>query len=108
MGLEMSSELCADALVISLDGELTVSESPDFKTWVIGQLDDAPARVELDCQAVLYIDSTGLGSLIFLRKAVLDRGGSLRLTRVSGWLLKFLQVTGLDETFIASEQKTQP
>lgn len=107
MSLKMSSELRDDTLVVILDGELTVSESPDFKTWVTGQLDDAPAWVELDCHEMLYIDSTGLGSLIFLRKAILDRGGSLRLTRVSGWLLKFLQVTGLEETFMTPRQEPQ-
>ena len=107
MSLKMSSELRDDTLVILLDGELTSSESPDFKTWVTGQLDGTPARVELDCHEVLYIDSTGLGSLIFLRKAVLDGGGSLRLTRVSGWLLKFLQVTGLEETFMVPKRDSQ-
>ena len=102
MKLNMNSTREGETLAIVLEGELTLTESPSFKSWVTRELDSAesPREVAVDCDQIEYIDSTGLGALIFLRKAVLDRGGKLRLTRVSGWLRKFLQVTGLERTFM--------
>lgn len=114
MKLQMSSRQSGDTLVIVLEGELTMTETAEFRTWITEQLADGPTQVEVDCKDLAYIDSTGLGALVFLRKSVLAGGGRLCLTKVSGWLKKFLQVTGLERTFVApaetasNEAATEP
>ena len=105
MELNMQSEVQGDVRNMTLDGELTLTHSAGFKAWVTEQLETGPYEVELDCRQLSYIDSTGLGALIFLRKRVLDHNGVLRLVHVSGWLRKFLQVTGLEETFIGTGEQ---
>lgn len=102
----MALEKCADphdeTLRITLSGELTRPECAAFKTWVLQQMDDhRPVRVEVDCQHLQYIDSAGLGSLIFFQKVATERQSALRLVQISGWLQKFLNVTGLEQTFTA-------
>ena len=101
MKLQKRADHSGDTLVVTLVGELTMSESAEFRTWIQEHLEGAPANVDVDCNGLAYIDSTGLGALVFVRKAVTARGGRLCLTRVSGWLKKFLQVTGLERTFVA-------
>ena len=107
MNLQMRSETQGNTLVISLEGELTLTQSPALRTWITEQLENGPGNVDVNCRQLSYVDSTGLGALIFLRKAVLDQSGSLRLIQVSGWLRKFLQVTGLEEAFNTGESKPQ-
>ncbi|MEM7261119.1 MAG: STAS domain-containing protein [Planctomycetota bacterium] len=108
MDLEKRCEVGEDgALTLHLIGELTGPETGEFKSWVTECLGERSASVvQINCHRLHFIDSSGLGSLIFARKQVLDAGGELRLVEVSGWLRKFLQVTGLEETF-CSELTTE-
>ncbi len=100
MDLEKRSEVTGSVLTLHLIGELTGPETPKFKEWVTELCQEHDVNViELNCSRLHFIDSNGLGSLIFVRKQAIDTEAELRLTEVSGWLRKFLQVTGLEETF---------
>lgn len=102
MSLTMTADNGDDALRLVLVGQLTRVDTFPFKEWAVQQLDEhAPERVEVDCADLTYLDSAGLGSLIFLRKVVGERGGVMYLARVGGWLRKFLQVTGLEQALTA-------
>ncbi|MGE3165260.1 MAG: STAS domain-containing protein [Planctomycetota bacterium] len=98
MSLSMTADNRESVLSLILGGQLTRVDTIPFKEWAVGQIDEHGAgRVEVDCSDLTYLDSAGLGSLIFLRKVVGERGGAMVLTRVGGWLRKFLQVTGLEQ-----------
>ncbi|MFN0057259.1 MAG: STAS domain-containing protein [Planctomycetota bacterium] len=99
MNFEKRVERQESTLIITLMGELTSPETPEFKTWVTRLLDPAPSRVEVRCGDLRFIDSSGLGALLYLYKHVKSRGGQLRLVEVCGWLQKFLRITGLEEKF---------
>jgi anti-anti-sigma factor len=107
MILEKRAERRDSTLIITLNGELTSSESTDFKTWASRQLDPPPSRVEIRCNELRFIDSSGLGALLYLYKSVMNRGGQLRLVEVCGWLQKFLRITGLEEKFCEAPAKEQ-
>lgn len=107
MDLEMWSETTERGLTLHLAGELTGPETAKFKVWAKEQLASAATIVLIDCSRLHFIDSSGLGALIFVRKAVTEQSGTMQLTEVSGWLRKFLQVTGLEETF-CGETEAQP
>lgn len=99
MDLEMWSERDERGLRFVLAGELTGPETAKFKSWVSEELEDNVTRLYVDCSKLHFIDSSGLGALIFLRKLLSEKDGEMTLVEVSGWLRKFLQVTGLEETF---------
>ncbi len=101
--LVKASEVRGETLVLRLEGELAGEASQEFKSWAATQLREGPSQVEVDCEKLSYIDSSGLGSLIYLRKCAIDREGELRLTQISDWLSKFLQVTGLLTTFCGED-----
>ncbi|MEM7165254.1 MAG: STAS domain-containing protein [Planctomycetota bacterium] len=109
MGLDMSANVDDSKLLVTLEGELTRPESIDFKNWVLGQMEAAePSRIEVDCKQLSYVDSAGLGSLIFFHKLAADRQAQLCLVNISGWLAKFLHVTGLERTFTDTKTEATP
>lgn len=55
--------------------------------------------VVLLLEGVAYMDSCGLGTLIFLDRLAADRGGRLFLLGVPPMIRKFLQLLGLGEKF---------
>jgi len=99
MDLEMRAEVRGDVLVLAVQGELTSAQAANFKSWATAELEGGPTKVHVDCEKLHFIDSNGLGCLIYLRKCVVERDGQLTIINVSGWLRKFLQVTGLEEVF---------
>ena len=107
MQFKKKSKVDGDTMILILEGELIGPVSAEFKTWSAETIERGPGDVEVDCSQLSYIDSTGLGALIYLRKLVVDGDGTLILTNVSGWLLKFLQVTGLLTTFCGPQCEPQ-
>ena len=97
MDLEKRAEVRDGVLVLRLMGELTGPQTAEFKAWATDQVKNAPQEVQVDCEKLHFIDSRGLGCLIYVRKCVTEQEGSMILINVSGWLRKFLQVTGLEE-----------
>lgn len=109
MSLSMQAQRKEVFLFISLEGQLTRADTNSFKEWSAEQAnEEGIERVEIDCSELTYLDSAGLGSLIYLRKVLDDRGVSLQLTEVSGWLKKFLQVTGLEQAFTGNAGTSRP
>jgi anti-sigma B factor antagonist len=67
--------------VIHMSGALTAGQvdafRAEFSEW--HQNGDAFRNVVLDCQALDFMDSSGLGALIALLKRISERGGDLKL-----------------------------
>lgn len=62
-------------------------------------LDKLQGTVTVDCQALEYISSAGLGVLLKTQKRLMATGGKLRLTEVNRHLRDILQYSGFDQIF---------
>ena len=65
-------------------------------------LDASPQVLALDLAGVTFIDSSGLGALVRIRKAADARNADLVLQNVPGSVHRLLEVTGLSEVFTTS------
>ncbi|HSN32784.1 MAG TPA: STAS domain-containing protein [Ideonella sp.] len=87
---------------------LDLQPGPDGAIVVTGRLDAAQAaaaqsyldgtqgRVTLDCRALEYISSAGLGVLLKTQKRLLAAGGGLRLEGVGPHLRDIFTYSGFD------------
>jgi len=90
---------------------LSIDHGPDGAVVAAGRLDaaQAPAAqafldktsgvVTLDCRALDYISSAGLGVLLKTHKRLLGSGGKLRLTGVGPHLKDIFTYSGFDQLF---------
>lgn len=62
-------------------------------------LDGVKGDVVLDCQALEYISSAGLGVLLKTQKRLKPAGGGLRLTGVSRHVHDIFKYAGFDQIF---------
>jgi anti-sigma B factor antagonist len=62
-------------------------------------LDATEGVVVLDCRALEYLSSAGLGVLLKTHKRLTARGGKLRLTGVSRALADIFTYSGFDQIF---------
>jgi len=82
----------AGAVVMS--GRLDATQAATAQSF----LDRIPAGVvTLDCEALEYLSSAGLGVLLKTHKRLLSAGGRLRLTRVSRHLQDIFSYSGFDQ-----------
>jgi anti-sigma B factor antagonist len=66
---------------------------------VRAHLDKLQGTVTLDCAALEYISSAGLGVLLKTQKRLMAAGGKLRLTAVNRHLRDILKYSGFDQIF---------
>src|SRR4051812_20572087 len=98
-----------DLLAVSHEGEVTViapaakrldaSVAPAFRQAVLQVVEQGHTRLVLDLAAVEFLDSSGLGAMVSVLKAVGSRG-ALVVCHVRGAVLSLFQLTRMDKVFV--------
>src|SRR5688572_16880601 len=96
--LEVTAEQRDGHVVVHLAGDLDVATAPRVRAALLEALVGSP-NVVVECAALDFLDSTGLGVLIAARTRARTAGGSLLLTGVRPQLERLLAVTGVDRLF---------
>ena len=86
-----------DAGVLSLTGELDVSNVAEAREAALKLLAGGVKRLVVELSNLEYIDSSGLGMLIGLRKREKESGGTLAIAGAQGRVTRVLEITGLDQ-----------
>ena len=84
--------------VVHAVGEVDLSTTEDLAAAVRPCLSNGESVV-LDLSGVVFIDSSGLGTLVQLLKVAVRNGASLTLDGVSASTYRLLEVTGLAPVF---------
>lgn len=82
--------------LVTLTGRLDLSTAPQLRQRLAEVVAAGHQRLVVDLEAVTFIDSTGLGTLVSGYKAARLAGGDLRLARPSDQARVILQLTTLD------------
>ena len=64
-----------------------------------GLVDGGVKKVIVDCRKLTYVSDRGLFKLLQEKRDLAERGGQIRLTYVTGRLVKILTMLGLNERF---------
>lgn len=99
MDFKVDSKVEEGSLILSLFGELDVYSTPKFKEEVKSAYEENKLNIILDCKNLEYMDSTGLGSLIYLLKIVNEDNKKISIKNLSKQILKLFKITKLDEIF---------
>lgn len=102
MALEINNAFNLERMIwdITLVGDVDIVTSVELKKKVNKLLDDEEKGLNIHCEDLFYIDSTGLGVLISLLKRVKNNGNEIELTNAQPNISKLLKITGLDKIFV--------
>lgn len=99
MGFKTQQRLVAGINVISLQGQLDASQVASFKKdWPHFLQNDQP-KILLECEALEFVDSTGLGSLISLLRKVEEKGGKIVFAQMTAEVASIFEITRLQKLF---------
>lgn len=85
--------------MLYLIGEVDLNHSRELKSTFLKIIEREAAKVIVDLDAATYIDSAGVGSLLFMFSESKKRGIGLKITGVHGPVLKVIELTKLDGYF---------
>lgn len=89
------------------DNRIDAAGAIDFKEGIRGQLGDWPGRVMLDLTLVEFIDSSGLGAVVAVRK-MLGAGRNLELCGLTPAVEKVFRLTRMDRVFDIHPKRPEP
>lgn len=88
----------AGVVILSAAGEVDLETAPRFRDAGLDALGIEPTTIVVDLTEVTFMDSTGLGVLVLLRRKARARRSELRL--VSGRRTRdIFSVSGFDQAF---------
>ena len=98
-----SIDIDGDTLVIRLEGEVTLKVTPELKQEMTKALERAANAgtncVVIDLENTTFMDSTGISSLVVLRKRSREMGVAMRLQKPSQQVRKILSLVQLTQYF---------
>src|SRR5690349_6886009 len=89
-------EPAPDATVVSVAGDLDIASAPALKQALGDLMGTGIRHVEIDLAAADFIDSSGLGALLWAERRLSAVGGDLAITHAEGNIGRTFELAGMD------------
>ncbi|WP_102337959.1 STAS domain-containing protein [Collinsella provencensis] len=97
MELTITTNPNPECYVISVTGEIDISNADKLRNAIDLALEQPTERVELDFANVAYIDSTGIGVLVGAAHHADEHGKGLAITGAQPNVVRVAQLLGVDK-----------
>lgn len=97
MELTITTNPNPECYVISVSGEIDISNADKLRNAIDLALEQPTERVELDFARVAYIDSTGIGVLVGAAHHADEHGKGLAITGAQPNVVRVAQLLGVDK-----------
>lgn len=114
MDLLVSTRPGQGCTVVEVHGDLDMASQPQLRDGLERVIDAGAAQVVVDLTGVAFMDSSALGALVVVFKALRDGGGRLCLAGVQQPVRSLLSITSVDrvidvyDTVQAAEDSMPP
>ncbi len=99
MKIECQIDNARKIKVFHVEGELDVHHVKNLKSEIMDSIESTGWTYELNMDKVAYLDSSGLGMLVYLKKEISRHNGKLRIVKLNEPVLNVFKLTKLDEFF---------
>ncbi|WP_372637905.1 STAS domain-containing protein [Cohnella sp.] len=93
--LSLRTEHAEDRTIVHIGGEFDLEAASRMRAALNSLIEQADRRITLDIQQLKYIDSTGIGILISLAKALHARNVSFDVVHIPSHIRKLFDMTGI-------------
>lgn len=106
MKIEPQVDTAQHTTSLRLTGELDVHQAKVLKAAAFELFRDEPWTYVVDLAGITYLDSSGLGMLVYLQKEIGRRAGRLKIINVQDSVFKVFDLTKLTTFFDLSQAAT--
>jgi len=93
--LELKIRKSSDIYIVDVDGELDLYNSYKLKELIMKMLEKKIQKIIINLENVEYIDSSGIGALIYICSTIKKLGLKLYITNIRGSVKKVIELTKL-------------
>jgi anti-anti-sigma factor len=97
--MEISIRQQARAIVVVLKGRMDAVSAPMFESTLADHMAAGASRVVVDCEALEYISSAGLRSLLSTARTLRTRHGELAFAGIKDMVREVFEITGFATMF---------
>jgi anti-sigma B factor antagonist len=90
-------ERTSDGVSARLTGDLDIVNAEDVKRELTELVDSGPEALTLDMEAVRFVDSSGLGTLVAIHRHAESAGARFVVRSVPAQVLRLFEITRLDD-----------
>ena len=94
--LSLETEQSGDGGTVVVRGEVDMATAPQLRDALTALVDAGARRISVDCRGLEFLDSSGIGVLIAVRRRIGD-DGDLVLEAPPAHVRKVLELTGVTE-----------
>ena len=95
---EATEEVVRGAWVITIAGELDIATSPKVRELLSNAARDRERPLVIDLTSCVFVDSTGLATLLHGAKPAQNGESNVALVSAGGEVRKLLELTAIDRT----------
>ena len=94
-------------MICRVEGDIDINCSPDLKKVFDKLVSQKTPKIVIEMTKVVYVDSSGLATLVGILKNMRSYGGKMRLAGMSPKVKSLFEITKLDKLFeiMASEDE---
>ena len=85
--------------VIAPTGNLDINTSDAFRRQITDLMSTGAKAILIDCQAVTFMDSSGLSALVMALKSAREIGSKLSICSVNDQVRMLFRLTGMEKVF---------
>lgn len=97
MSMTVKNHMLDNACVVSVAGEVDVSNADELRTALNEAMQAGATAIEVDVAQVSYIDSTGIGVLVGAAHRAADAGGTFAVAHPQRNVERVLAMLGVSE-----------
>ena len=100
MPVELASEPTADGAVLNVTGDLDIATAHLLREAVGDLMGQGVRHVEVDLAACTFLDSCGMGALLWATHRLHAIGGDLAAVHASVPAARTLEISGVDQAVV--------
>lgn len=87
------------SVVTIQDERIDAHNSDELKAYLLQMIEQGEKHIVIQLKHVRFIDSSGLGALLFGNKHIIAKAGKLALTNIQQQVLSMFELTRLNRVF---------
>lgn len=103
MSLAIDTQAVNNGARVVIEGEVDVSNATEFTNALDAVLEDKAPVIDVDLEAVPYIDSTGIGVLVAAAHRATEMGSEFTVSHPQPNVLRVLTLLGVGSEFHVNE-----
>ena len=97
--MQLNTRFNENIIIIDITGEVDLYNSPNIKDMIIDKMNSGYKKIVLNLNDVSYIDSSGIGTLIYCRTTLNQANGQLKIINIKDSVKRIFELTRLVNYF---------